>query len=163
MFYNRQRLLLYFGLIAGANSQYFIYFPLNVCLCVVCLNVKHLVCVLWASMQRVQSSIRGPDVSTCVRVCPLAEGRDHRVSWCPVPVQSAGGVSAWSTEWFQSNVALQRYALRTLQLVCILDAMLCPEACLLTLRTLVFSANTTRIFEGSRIVKTGMVSGSAEL
>lgn len=26
-----------------------------------------------------------------------------------------------------------------------------------------FSANTTRIFEGSRIVKTGMVSGSAEI
>lgn len=26
-----------------------------------------------------------------------------------------------------------------------------------------FPANTTRIFEGSRIVKTGMVSGAAEL
>lgn len=79
-------------------------------------------CSLWMYERSVcccQSSLYWS--STCCKWawsiywCPLAEsGHQQRVPWCPVPVPGAGGVSARSAEWFQSNVALQRCVVKTL-------------------------------------------------
>lgn len=156
----------YFVLICSHcwSKQQKCLFSLNGCLCVLCLNVKHLVCrchlsLHWASMQHVQSSLHRPDVSTCVHVsscrrrlsptCPLMSCTCSEFRQCVSMICGVISVKRCSSE-----VHSQDLQLAVFWMVCLNPAFwTCSH----------FSANTTRIFEGSRIVKTGMVSGSAKM
>lgn len=98
----------------------------------------------------------------CVCMFPPAESGHHqRVPWCPVPVPSAGSVSARSAEWFQPNVALQRYAVKTLQLSCIVDGL--PVTCILNVRTVDFQRTQPEYLKALVSWRPGWWVGSTEI
>lgn len=161
VFYSCQHILGYFSFVAEAISKNIPHkslFPLNVYLCVVrkapslplsfvlalsqCAACRvlytGLMCARFLSQKAVIASV-SPDVLYLFRVQAVCQ-HDLRSDF--------------------SQTLLFR-GTRSKPCSSFVFWMLCLNSAFWT-RALIFSANTTRIFEGSRIVKTGMVSGSSE-